>query len=118
MKYLKFFKTNGRITRSSFWLSGTLVWLGLYTAWAAVGSTSPPLLTWLINGAALLALAVLCIRRLHDCNHSGWWLLVVVVPVIGALYLAWQLALRRGVPQDNRWGPDPLQRQGDYLVVR
>jgi len=33
------------------------------------------------------------------------------------LWLIWQLAFRRGVADGNRWGEDPLQAQGDYLVV-
>lgn len=118
MTVLQFLKADGRLSRGGFWLQGLIVWVALYAAWAAVGSSSSAALAWIINGAALLVLAPLCIRRLHDHNRSGWWLLVVMVPVLGALYLAWQLALRRGLPQDNRWGPDPLEPQGDYLVVR
>ena len=26
-------------------------------------------------------------RRLHDSNRSGWWLLIVLVPVVGAIVL-------------------------------
>jgi hypothetical protein len=39
------------------------------------------------------------------------------VPVIGALWLAWQLLLRKGSEGANPYGPDPLQRAPDYLVV-
>ena len=118
MTVLQFFSLGGRLSRGGFWLSGVVVWVTLYVAWAVVGMPSSAVLVWLINGIALLALGLLCIRRMHDRNHSGWRLLVVAIPVLGALYLVWQLALRRGVPQDNRWGPDPLVRHGDYLVVR
>jgi hypothetical protein len=40
------------------------------------------------------------------------------VPVAGALWLVWQIALKRGVADTNRWGGDPLSERGDYLVVQ
>ena len=113
-----FFKASGRVSRGSFWLCGIVVWTVVYMAWAALGHTGSGLLAFVINGPALALLALLSIRRLHDRNLSGWWLLLVFVPVLGALWLGWQMALRRGIAQDNRWGPDPLQPRGDYLVVR
>ncbi|HXQ47029.1 MAG TPA: DUF805 domain-containing protein, partial [Caulobacteraceae bacterium] len=43
--------------------------------------------------ASLYSLAVLlpslgiAVRRLHDIGKSGWWLLVALVPLLGAIYL-------------------------------
>jgi uncharacterized membrane protein YhaH (DUF805 family) len=65
-------------------------------------------------GITLLAVGMLCVARLHDRNRSGWWLAVVVVPLAGALWLAWELALRRGTPDANAYGPDP---RGPILPV-
>ncbi len=46
-------------------------------------------------------------RRLHDINRSGWWLLLVFVPVIGwIVLLVWDCT--KGTTGDNRFGPDPL----------
>ncbi|MES2400401.1 MAG: DUF805 domain-containing protein [Pseudomonadota bacterium] len=118
MSFGQFFKTSGRLSRGSFWLCGLVVWALVYAAWAALGYASSGLLAFAINVPALAVLALLSIRRLHDRNLSGWWLLLVLVPVLGALWLVWQMAFRRGIAQDNRWGPDPLQSRGDYLVVR
>lgn len=39
-------------------------------------------------------------RRLHDTNHSGWWLLIEFVPVIGTI---WYLILMIMPTKDNRW---------------
>ena len=118
MTLVRFFGAGGRLARGQFWLHSLLLWAALYLLSALLGQMATGIVVWLVNGAVLLALVMLCIRRLHDRNYAGWWLLAVLVPVAGALWLLWQLALRRGVAQDNRWGPDPLQPRGDYLVVR
>jgi len=54
----------------------------------------------------LPSLAV-AVRRLHDIDKSGWWLLLYFIPLIGVIILiVW--ACKRGTPGDNRFGPDPL----------
>ena len=51
-------------------------------------------------------------------SYSGWWLLLAAIPVAGVVWLVWQTTFRRGVPQGNRWGEDPLRHHGDYLAVQ
>ena len=118
MKVGRFFSARGRVPRGQFWLQAVIVWALFYLAWNLLGPHAAAPVVWLVNGIALAVLVLLCIRRLHDRNYSGWWLLVGAIPVAGALWLAWQIAFRRGVPQGNRWGEDPLRHRGDYLVVQ
>jgi uncharacterized membrane protein YhaH (DUF805 family) len=117
MTFTRFFSAAGRVSRGQFWLQAIAFWAVFYMVWAVLGALAAGLVVGVVNGVALVTLVMLCIRRLHDRNYAGWWLFVVLVPVAGALWLVWQLALRRGVAQDNRWAPDPLQPRGDYLVV-
>lgn len=45
------------------------------------------------------------IRRLHDLERSGWWYLVILIPLIGPiLILIWNC--RRGTRGDNLFGPE------------
>jgi uncharacterized membrane protein YhaH (DUF805 family) len=55
-----------------------------------------------------LAMAV---RRLHDTDRRGWWLLLSFIPLIGIIVLIvfWCFEGTRG---PNRFGPDPLGRAG------
>ncbi|MCY0879492.1 MAG: DUF805 domain-containing protein [Firmicutes bacterium] len=46
------------------------------------------------------------VRRLHDTNRSAWWLLLVLIPVIGSIILL-ILDLLPGTPEINRFGPPP-----------
>jgi uncharacterized membrane protein YhaH (DUF805 family) len=118
MNSFQFFKAQARLSRGSFWLHGLAVWVVFYLVSSMMGGSGVVGLTWLISGAALLALVLLCVRRLHDRSYSAWYLLLVFIPVVGALWLLWQCAFRRGLAQSNSWGDDPLQASGDYLVVR
>ena len=46
------------------------------------------------------------IRRLHDTNRSGWWLLIGLVPIIGAIVLIY-FFVQDSQPGDNAYGPNP-----------
>ena len=48
------------------------------------------------------------VRRLHDTDRSGWWLLILLVPLIGILVLIIFFCLD-GTRGSNRFGPDPKQ---------
>jgi uncharacterized membrane protein YhaH (DUF805 family) len=56
-------------------------------------------------GVLLPSLAV-GFRRLHDTNRSGWWLLLDLIPVIGAIVLLVFFCTDSN-PGDNRYGQNP-----------
>ncbi len=72
----------------------------------AVG-TYPILYTIVLLGLLLPALAAQ-VRRLHDTDRTGWWLLISFVPLIGTIWLI-ILYLRASDPGPNRYGPPPGQ---------
>jgi len=49
-------------------------------------------------------------RRLHDTDRSAWWLLLVLIPVLGWLVIL-IFNCQRGTPGENRFGPDPLRNE-------
>ena len=67
----------------------------------------------MIYGLVLLALLIpsvaVAIRRLHDTNRRGWWILIGLIPLIGQLVL-FVFYLLDGTPGPNRFGPDPKGR--------
>jgi len=57
------------------------------------------------------------IRRLHDTNRTGWWLLVSLVPLVGWIWIIVLLALA-GDEGPNRYGPPPgTLREPDTIVA-
>ena len=99
---------NGRSRRLEYWtftlISGLIV-AGLSYADASMGNY-PPLLSALYGLAVLIPAIAVTVRRLHDTDRSGWWLLIILVPAIGQLVLL-VFMLMGGKPERNQFGPDP-----------
>ena len=64
-------------------------------------------LIYLVVALGLLVPALAAgVRRLHDTNRSGWWLLLALIPIVGAIILIVFLA-SAGDAGDNQYGPPP-----------
>jgi uncharacterized membrane protein YhaH (DUF805 family) len=48
------------------------------------------------------------IKRFHDRNKSGWWVLIAFVPIIGGLWYLIECGFLKGTAGPNTYGPDPL----------
>ncbi len=71
-----------------------------------------PLSTLYSFGTILPVLAVTA-RRLHDTNHSAWWILIYFLPIVGFIVII-IFAATKGDEGENRFGPDP-QKSGAKL---
>ena len=47
-------------------------------------------------------------RRLHDTDRSAWWLLVLLIPIVGWLVII-IFNCQNGTPGENRFGENPKQ---------
>lgn len=56
--------------------------------------------------AILLPSIAVLIRRLHDISRSGWWILLIILPVIGGFVLL-IFTLLPSTPGTNEYGPEP-----------
>ena len=115
MPILDEFRTSGRMTRQGFWLRHLFALpaaLALVIAAQELAST----LELAASAALTLFLVSTWSRRLHDRGYSAWRLLIVLVPVVGALYLSVECAFRKGNAQANRFGA-PVGERADYTTV-
>jgi uncharacterized membrane protein YhaH (DUF805 family) len=55
--------------------------------------------------SVLIPCIAVSVRRLHDTSHSGWWVLIAVVPVLGFVFLF--LMLQDSDPGVNQYGFNP-----------
>lgn len=63
--------------------------------------------TGLFGLATFLPSLAVAIRRLHDLDRTGWWVLLGLIPLVGWIILIiWYCT--KGTAGPNRFGPDPL----------
>jgi len=120
-----FFSLQGRINRIPFWIGILVLSAVIWGPLLLFGTMLPPNVPPASYGpileasAGLIALLWLflvvfgdfpiCVKRLHDLNMSGWWILFKFIP-LGNLLLVLMLGVVKGTSGPNRFGPDPLGR--------
>ncbi len=119
---------SGRARRTEYWmftLFNTIILIVLELVDKALGfgsfsgstsggvavSASLGLLSGLYSLAVLLPTLGVSVRRLHDTDRSGWWLLIGLIPLVGAIVLLVFFVLE-GTRGPNRHGVDPKAPSG------
>lgn len=133
LPYKRYFDFSGRSRRKEFWLFALFQWLvsvlirvvfgmpmltGMQTGFMitpALMHAGPGQILLNIFGLVTLIPGIaVAVRRLHDIDKSGWWYLLIFVPVLGWIALL-VFFCRDGTPSANRFGEDP-QGRGLYGV--
>jgi uncharacterized membrane protein YhaH (DUF805 family) len=105
---------DGRASRPEYWwffLINTVISLVLRFAIPSVGA----LISELYGLAVLLPSIGVAIRRLHDTNRTGWWILVVLIPLVGWIWVIVLLA-QAGDIGPNQYGPAPGTQAGEPVA--
>src|SRR5690606_13808528 len=74
---------------------------------STVSETLSGILGFVVWLAVIVPSIAVSVRRLHDIDRTGWWVLINLIPLIGLIILLF-FFVQRGTPGDNRFGPDPL----------
>jgi uncharacterized membrane protein YhaH (DUF805 family) len=117
--YLKVIKENyanfeGRARRSEYWyytLMNIIIAIVLFTL--SVAAYQLIFLYWLYALAVFIPGLAVTVRRLHDTNKSGWFFLVVFIPLIGGIWLIVLLATE-GDSGSNNYGQDPKNPYDEF----
>ncbi|MGB6536164.1 MAG: MFS transporter [Xanthobacteraceae bacterium] len=94
---------SGRAIRSEYWFWALFTTIVGAVAWIidALVGTSVLVIIWEI--ATILPGLAVSVRRLHDLDRSGWWILLSLIPVIGSIVLiAWFCT--KGTAESNWFG--------------
>ncbi len=105
---------NGRSSRGAYWwwlLCSIVIRLGILALERILlgadandlGGVGPFTVLFLL--ATVVPEIALGARRLHDTGKSGWWLLVLLAPIVGVLLMLWFFA-QPGARAANAFGPD------------
>lgn len=97
---------SGRAPRKEYWMYILInifvsILVGIVGGLIHFGS-----LFWLYSVAILIPSLAVGVRRLHDSGHSGWWMLIFLIPFIGTIVLVIFFVLD-SQPGENVYGPNP-----------
>ena len=116
---------SGRATRAEYWyftLFNILALFVLAIIDGVIGSFNAEAGIGLLGGIYSLAVLIpniaVSVRRLHDTDRSGWWLLIYLIPLIGALVLL-IFMVQDSQTSDNPYGlnPKPGNKGDDKSLV-
>ena len=79
----------GRASRAQYW------WWTLFSVIVNFALPSDGGLNSIASAVILLPTIAITIRRMHDTDHVGWWMLFPIVNIV--------LSLRRGTLNENRF---------------
>lgn len=115
LKDLRVFDLPSRINRIKYWVVSGLYVILFYALLFAVKkififgelssllSTPVTLLLWLVY---IIQMVQLHVKRLHDIGMQGWWLLLILIPLVNILFVLY-LALKAGDNGKNKFGANP-----------
>ena len=101
----KSFTFSGRSSRSEYWwwMLASILFQIICTIIAVLGNVGVAAIFPIL---LVLPTATMIVRRLHDLEKSGWWFLIVLIPLVGMLYLIY-LFIQEGDMNENIYGTVP-----------
>lgn len=104
---------SGRSRRKEYWffvLFNLIISGALYMVDNMLGTVNEEAGAGVLGGIYSLAVLIpsiaVLVRRLHDTDRSGWWILIGLIPFIGVIVLL-VFAVQDGSPGQNRFGDNP-----------
>jgi uncharacterized membrane protein YhaH (DUF805 family) len=101
-KYL-FTNYEGRIGRKQWWTGVLILIVVAILVRLVLGEGG--LIQFVIGVLMLLAGLALHIKRCHDRGKSGWWCLLLLIPLVNIIWALIDLGILEGQREDNQWGP-------------
>ena len=108
----------GRINRAKFWAAiGVFIVIGIIglildsilgTRITLASDGQIGIIGIIISLASIYFAFAVYAKRWHDRDKSGWWSLIVLIPIIGGIWMLVELGILEGTRGANQYGPDPL----------
>jgi uncharacterized membrane protein YhaH (DUF805 family) len=99
---------SGRARRKEYWMYTLFVGI-LYIVVAIITAvTKQPAIVAVFWLAFFLPGLAVTVRRLHDTDRSGWWVLIGLVPLAGFIVMLVFLCAD-SQPGANKFGPNPKE---------
>ena len=110
MKYFieslkKYADFSGRARRKEYWMFFLFYLLFNIVAIIADSIMGTEVLNIIYSLALLIPSISICARRLHDTGRSGWWQLIIIIPLVGLIVMI--VFLSQDSKENNQYGDNP-----------
>ena len=116
------FTIRGRINRLNYWIVSIFIWTTFYVLFNFLEFIFSYSATWILYPLLFWALIATATKRLHDSNKTGFWIWLILIPVLGPLILVFILGFKKGNINTNRFGVVPnsapdYYKNGDAEII-
>lgn len=107
-KYATF---TGRSRRKEFWMFFLVnAIIATVSSFIEMSLFNSEIVYLVYSLVVFLPLIAVSIRRLHDIDRTGWWLMIAFIPLIGIIILI-VFNVTKGTIGENKYGSDPKRRE-------
>lgn len=106
----------GRINRMTYWHGVVFIWLAFYVLYNLIEYVFGTAATIVLYPFLFWGLFATATKRLHDVGKSGYALFALAIPILGPLWLVYQLGFKKGTGVNNNYGSNPSSAD-NYLQV-
>ena len=109
------FSFRGRVPRSTFWcysIAAAFAYFAIVAVLSMLLGSEPgiaALVSFILYVPLVWISLALQVKRWHDRDKSGWWVLIALVPFVGALWTFIEAGCLPGSTGTNNYGLNPLQ---------
>jgi uncharacterized membrane protein YhaH (DUF805 family) len=103
-----YLKLDGRIGIRTYWLKGVLPFfiIGLVAGLIDNYIEANNFLSWIVSVLLIWPGLAIQVKRWHDRNKSGWWVLIQLIPLVGAIWSFIELGFLKGSEGANKYGAE------------
>ncbi len=101
------FTTRGRINRKTYWVASIFIWSTFYVLFNFLEFIFSYTATLVLYPLLFWALFATAKKRLHDSNRTGFFIWLIMIPVVGPLVLIFFLGFKKGNITSNVFGVVP-----------
>lgn len=119
--FRNYFNFSGRARRKEYWIftlvHSVIFWvIPMFVAYffqdseIIVGIFGLLYLVFILG--TIIPVISINVRRLHDIGKSGWWYLIILIPIVGGILLLVFACIES--EQDNKYGPNPRKHDHSH----
>ncbi|EGY34311.1 putative ABC transporter [Aggregatibacter actinomycetemcomitans serotype e str. SC1083] len=99
---------SGRARRKEYWMFVLFNFIATFVCMLIDAVIQMPIFQFVYGFGVIIPYIAVTVRRLHDTDRSGWWILISFIPLVGSIVLLVFMCFD-SQPGTNRFGDNPKE---------